>query len=389
VVEVRLSSPSLLQRLAGWIAPTAPAAIRVEVERRQLARIQQHVPMIYGIASLNTLIVMAVCAHTGVEPRYYAWMSLFVVLAAVRTTAWLRRSPSALTAEQVSVSLKRSAWIAFACLFVIGAFTTWTFVAGTFARSTLIPITLAFGSMSIAHCFATLRPSAVAALVVGIVPSSVALLVVGHFDAQVLGVSMLSVVALMIRFVASQFDQLVTELELQTEVHHLANTDALTNLLNRRALVALIEKGLSAGESFAIALLDLDDFKGVNDRLGHLAGDALLRVVSKRLVSSAGNRGTVGRLGGDEFLVVFHAPQGTDDVNARVATLLSELCQPAEIDGESVPVSASLGFSIFPRDGNTTAALMAAADEALYATKRAGIGPRSPDSPNRRRHRAS
>lgn len=359
---------TLLRRLAGWLVPTAPANIRAEVERRQLGRIQQHVPMIYAIASLNTVIVMAVCAHRGIDARYYAWMSLLVVLFLVRSAVWLRRSPTSLSAEQVSVSLKRSAGLANTILLTVGIFATWTFVSGVFSRSTLIPISLAFGSMSIAHCFATLRPSAVGALTLGIVPISVAMLVVGDFDAKVLGVSMLSIAVLMIRFVASQFDQLVTELQLQSEVHTMANTDALTGLLNRRALMAVIDQALT-GPPFAIALLDLDGFKGVNDRLGHLSGDALLQVVGQRLVSSCSANGTVARLGGDEFVVVFHAVRGEADVNARVTALLSELCQPAELEGQSVPVRSSLGFAIFPRDGDTRTVLLSAADQALYANK--------------------
>jgi len=328
--------------------------------------------MIYAVASLNTLIVMVVCAHTGIELRYWAWMSLFVLLAAVRTTMWLRRSPAALPPTQVSRALKRSAAIGFGCLFVIGGFASVTFIAETFARSTIIPITLAFGSMSIAHCFSTYRPAAIAALFVGLVPTAIAMLLVGHFEAQVQALSMLSVAALMVRFVASQYDQLVTELELQSEVHHLANTDALTGLHNRRALMAQLEQRLAAGQGFALALLDLDDFKLVNDRLGHLAGDALLKVVATRLTASTGSSGVVGRLGGDEF----------------VETLLKDLCQPTTLEGESVPVSSSLGYALFPRDGQTTTALLAAADAALYATKRERPSSRGVEGADRRKHRA-
>lgn len=349
--------------------------------------------MIYAIASLNLLIVMAVCAHAGIAPRSYTWMSALVVLAVVRTTVWVRRGRAELAPEKVSSALRWSTRVAFSSLVAMGAFASVTFATGAFSRSTLIPISLAFGSMSVAHCFATLRPTAVAALMLGIVPSSVTMLVLGDFDARVLSVAMLSVAVLMIHFVAGQFDQLVTELQLQREVHDLANTDALTNLPNRRALGALMEKALTARESFAIALLDLDGFKGVNDRLGHLAGDTLLRVVGQRLVSSCGARGTVGRLGGDEFLVMFHAVQDVADVNTRVTALLAELCRPTELANESVMVRASLGFSLSPRDGVTTAALLAAADEALYADKRErtapGVTAEAGESASRRRHRTS
>ena len=187
------------------------------------------------------------------------------------------------------------------------------------------------------------------------------------------------------------------QVQLQREVYDLANTDALTNLLNRRALLAALEKqlALGSGESFAVSILDLDGFKGVNDRLGHLAGDDLLRVVGARLAASCGTAATVGRLGGDEFLVVFRSVQGAADLQGRVTSMLSELCQPTELRGESVMVRASLGSSIFPADGDTTATLMAAADEALYANKRERTrsgerpGAVTEDSADRRRHRAS
>ncbi len=390
-----LGSPGVVQQLTRWLAPTAPESIRAEVERRQLVRIREHVPMLYMIGTLNTLILMAVCAQTGIAPRYYLWMSGLIVLAVVRTVMWSRTKQGALAPAAVSSLLKRSAWVATATLLVTGAFTTYTFVSGAFFRSTLIPISLAFGSMSIAHCFAPLRPSAVAALTLGIIPSAAAMILVGNFDAQVLGLSMLTIALLMIHFVAGQYDQLLTEVQLQREVHDLANTDALTGLANRRAVVAMVEKelALGTGNTFGVALLDLDGFKGINDRLGHLAGDALLRVVGQRLNTSRAVTDTVGRLGGDEFIVVFRAIQGAPDVPARSAAMLAELCRTTEIAGEMVMVRASLGASTFPQNGHTTAALLAAADDALYANKRertavqATVEAEAPEE--RRRHRTS
>ena len=397
MVRLSLRSPALLRHLLAWLVPTAPEPLRAQVEARQWARLREQVPMIYLLTALNTFIVMGVCAHTGIEPRYYTWMLALIVLAVVRTTTWTRTTKAELAPAAVTAALRRSAWVSVASLLVMGTFASATFVTGVFARSTLIPISLAFGSMSIAHCFATLRPSAVMVLVLGIGPSSAALLLVGDFNAQMLGVSMLSVALLMIRFVAGQYDQLVTELQLQREVHDLANTDALTALPNRRALVALVEQELAqgAGNSFAVALLDLDGFKGVNDRLGHLAGDALLRVVGRRLAASCGQSGTAGRLGGDEFLVLFRAVQSPAELDARITTLLAELCQPTNLGTGAVPVRASLGASLFPRDGQTTPALLAAADEALYANKRTRTGADhgadgdadGGDSAGRRRHR--
>jgi len=390
-----LKVSSLMRRVMAWLAPQVPEALRADLARRQLMSIQQHVPTIYLMASLNVFIVMAVCAQTGIEPRYYLWMTSLVVLALVRTVVWSRTARAKLTPEQVSVALRRSGQVAFFSMLVMGAFTCVTFATGVFHGSTLIPISLAFGSMSIAHCFAVLRPTAVSALLLGIAPTAVTLLLFGDFNAQVLGVSMLSVSLLMTRFVAVQFDQLVVELKLHREVHDLANTDGLTHLLNRRALVTLVDSELARGASFGLALLDLDGFKGVNDRLGHLIGDELLKVVAKRLVAASGDAGTAARLGGDEFVVVFHDVTTADDLAQRVKALRSHLCQPTGLSTETVEVRASLGAAWAPREGSTTAALLGAADQALYENKRERTrtgerrAPVADESPDRRRHRTS
>lgn len=386
---------AVIRRVMGWLAPEVPEALRADLERRQLTSLQQHVPTIYLMASLNVFIVMAVCAQTGIEPRYYLWMASLVALALVRTVVWSRTARRTLTPPQVSVALRRSGQVAFFSMLVMGAFTCVTFATGVFHRSTLIPISLAFGSMSIAHCFSVLRPSAVSALMLGIAPTAVTLLVFGDFNAQVLGVSMLSVALLMIRFVAVQFDHLVVELKLHREVHDLANTDGLTHLLNRRALVTLVDTELARGASFGLALLDLDGFKGVNDRLGHLVGDELLRVVAKRLVTGCGERGTVARLGGDEFVVVLHDVTTDEDLASRLKALLAQLCQPTSLATETVDVRASLGAARAPRDGSTTTALLGTADRALYENKRERtrtgerLAPAADESLDRRRHRTS
>jgi diguanylate cyclase (GGDEF)-like protein len=121
----------------------------------------------------------------------------------------------------------------------------------------------------------------------------------------------------------------------------------------------------------AVLLFDLDGLKGVNDSLGHAAGDALLVSVAQRARSCMRASDTVGRLGGDEFLVLL---PDTDREGARsVATkLLEALAQPFDIGTERVSVSASIGGSFLPGPSRDAEALVHAADEALYASKRGG-----------------
>jgi diguanylate cyclase len=263
-----------VQRATSWFTPSPPDALRVEVEHRQWLRVRSYVPLLYFVASLNLLIIASVCAHNDVPLRHYGWLFGLVLMSVVRTWWWRRQQVPTIAPAMVSKTIRRSALLSGTALCVLGVFTSATYVLGTFERSTLMPISLAFGSMSIAHCFATFRPSAFGAIVFGIVMPAIAMLVVGDFDARILAVSMLSIGALMLRFVDGQYEQLVTEVRLQREVHDLANTDALTQLPNRRAVMAMVATELStSGNVFAIALLDLDGFKGINDRLGHLAGE--------------------------------------------------------------------------------------------------------------------
>jgi diguanylate cyclase (GGDEF)-like protein len=381
---------SFVHKVGRWFFPTPPAALRVEVERRQLMRIRAQLPMLYLVASLNVVIIMAVCAHNDVPLRLYGWLAGLIVLAAVRTASWLRSKQAELPPTRVTSVLRRSTWISGVMLFVLGVFTAATFVAGTFARSTLMPISLAFGSMAIAHCFATVRASAVGAIVFGVVVSAVAMLVTGDFDARVLAVSMLSIAGLMMRFVAGQCDQLVTEVKLQREVYDLANTDSLTQLPNRRSAMAMLAAELSVPDNvFGVGLVDLDGFKAINDRLGHLTGDALLQVVAQRLTAGSHAGDAITRLGGDEFLVLCRGVRDRADAEQRCASLLLTLCRPTTLAGEAVDVRGSLGMSLCPADGRTPAELLAAADAALYAVKRRGGPSRVPDlSEDRRRHRS-
>jgi diguanylate cyclase (GGDEF)-like protein len=158
-------------------------------------------------------------------------------------------------------------------------------------------------------------------------------------------------------------------------IEQLAHYDSLTGLANRSLLgdrldvmIALAHRNAAP---MAVLLFDLDGLKGVNDSLGHAAGDALLVSVAQRARSCMRASDTVGRLGGDEFLVLL---PDTDREGARsVATkLLEALAQPFDIGTERVSVSASIGGSFLPGPSRDAEALVHAADEALYASKRGG-----------------
>ncbi|MCX7622487.1 MAG: diguanylate cyclase [Thermomicrobium sp.] len=160
----------------------------------------------------------------------------------------------------------------------------------------------------------------------------------------------------------------------QQELERLATSDGLTGLANRLAVVARLEELIRTGRPFAALLIDLDGFKAVNDSLGHLAGDALLREVAERLRRSVRSEDTAGRLGGDEFLVV--APlRDREAARELAARLLVALAQPFRIEGRTVSLGASIGIVLCSEERPCSPTeVLRNADLALYEAKRRGKG---------------
>lgn len=170
------------------------------------------------------------------------------------------------------------------------------------------------------------------------------------------------------------FGMIVTLLEEQIrQSEHLAYHDALTGLPNRRLLQDRLLQALAhasrSGHKVAILLLDLDDFKQVNDTFGHHIGDAALQAVARRLSTRVRAADTLARTGGDEFMIVSEvaAPEGA---RTLASALESALLLPLDAGGRRVWTGASVGYALYPDDGADADELCAAADRAMYACKR-------------------
>ena len=161
------------------------------------------------------------------------------------------------------------------------------------------------------------------------------------------------------------------------QLEHLAHYDALTDLPNRLLLQSRLEHAMQQAarhkRRVGIVFLDLDDFKKVNDSLGHTAGDELLQAVANRWLKRLRAEDTLGRLGGDEFLLLLENIQNTDEVGVVVRDLLKSLDQPFVLSkGNQIFVEASIGASIYPDDGSDTDVLLQYADMAMYRSKDRG-----------------
>lgn len=158
----------------------------------------------------------------------------------------------------------------------------------------------------------------------------------------------------------------------QEKIHRLAHYDSLTQLPNRVLINDRIEQEIHLSyrenKHFALLFLDLDDFKIVNDSLGHHCGDLLLREVAARLEKSLRDVDTAGRLGGDEFVIILH-DTNTDGATVVANKIINVLRQPFNIDGQILSVKTSIGISIYPQNGRDGNMLTRHADIAMYHAK--------------------
>jgi diguanylate cyclase (GGDEF)-like protein len=161
----------------------------------------------------------------------------------------------------------------------------------------------------------------------------------------------------------------------EAQIAHMALHDPLTDLPNRVLFRRRLQEALhrvARGEPCAVLCLDLDQFKGVNDTLGHPVGDALLKSVTDRLCRAVRKTDTVARLGGDEFAIVRSGLESPSDATALATRLLRELCTPFDVAGHQVVVSTSIGIAIAPEDGSDPDVLLKSADIALFQAKSDG-----------------
>jgi len=165
-------------------------------------------------------------------------------------------------------------------------------------------------------------------------------------------------------------------LESEARIQHLAHHDALTGLLNRAAfmdrMALLMRRAERKGEMLALLFIDLDNFKRVNDSLGHLEGDQVLTTVSERLVGALRGSDLVGRFGGDEFVVLLTDLDSRADIKVVLEALLSVVEVPVKADGRALSVTPSIGVAVYPDDGRQADELIQHADTAMYRAKARG-----------------
>lgn len=162
----------------------------------------------------------------------------------------------------------------------------------------------------------------------------------------------------------------------EAKIIHLAHYDALTGLPNRRLVQDRIQQTIAwarrSGAQFAVMFIDLDKFKSINDSIGHDAGDRLLQLVAHRLTESLRAEDTVGRQGGDEFIVLLASLSAAEDSALVAQKILGVLSASFVINGQDLRTGASIGIAVYPQDGADVETLLKNSDTAMYYAKEAG-----------------
>jgi diguanylate cyclase (GGDEF)-like protein/PAS domain S-box-containing protein len=164
--------------------------------------------------------------------------------------------------------------------------------------------------------------------------------------------------------------------ETEDQLRYLSDFDPLTDLPNRRLLrdrtIQAIARARRRHEQVALLIIDLDRFKNINDSLGHGSGDAVLKVIARRLSEQARDSDTISRLGGDEFVILLPDLNEHADISGLAARYLQRIAEPLQIDEHSMVITASIGLAICPGDGEDFDTLLKNADTALYHAKGQG-----------------
>jgi diguanylate cyclase (GGDEF)-like protein/PAS domain S-box-containing protein len=170
--------------------------------------------------------------------------------------------------------------------------------------------------------------------------------------------------------------EIVERRQAEARVHHMAYHDALTGLPNRALLSERLDRAMLAarrdGRKLAVMFIDLDRFKTINDSLGHLTGDHLLKEVANRLCRVVRAVDTVARLGGDEFVVLVPGVRAAEECALVGEKIIAALAEPVRFEGRNLHISPSIGICLCPDDGEDVETLMRKADSAMYHAKASG-----------------
>jgi diguanylate cyclase (GGDEF)-like protein len=359
---------------------STPSA-RAVVEERYWS-LRRQVPIVYLLGFVN-LSAMELASNGALAPGFN--LPTFVAACGlVRLIQWFGRGRE-VPHEMMVRRMRQTVWFAAAVCTAVCMRCLYLLQVGDAASNMAVMLFGGLTAIGVAYGLTALPIAGRIPLVLIIVPISIAALFSSerHFAGAAFG--LVVVAALTMRLLNAHSRHFTDVIRSRSQIAHeqqkverahqeavvAATTDFLTGLPNRRAFVAALESAASEDKySFAVAILDLNRFKTVNDTFGHAAGDQLLNRVAERLVGVIGARGIVARLGGDEFGMLVRDIRRTRDAQLLGREILNGVNGPVQIEGRQLVISACCGVALSrTAEPRSPSRLMADADLALYEAK--------------------
>jgi diguanylate cyclase (GGDEF)-like protein len=362
--------------------------------RERYRALQRQIPLLYTIAIVNFIglhVASGAPLAALIQP-----VALPVLLVVARLIHWVRVRGRNLPPDRILVELRRTLILAglLSIAFGYSAITLYNQSAGR--QQDLVILFAALAAVGCAYGLTSFPAAARLPLLLFALPLATRLVASGVAAHVGVGLSLALITLMILRLVDIHnegFVQLVrsrSEVETEREraqraeqaalaekarVREVADTDPLTGLANRRAFLAELEQLLAApgAPPFALALLDLDGFKPINDTFGHAAGDSLLVEVAARLRREADAGAVVARIGGDEFALIL--PGGNEEAGMRAGErVCAALGRPYPIEGREFTISACCGLTVVEPGASDVTSALSQGDAALYSGKQRGRG---------------
>ena len=347
-------------------------AVEGRVRAEQINNVKRYLTWILLANICNALVLVAALWSSPLRRLAVAWASAIVIVGlyyGLRQRRIARTRPTYVSAHTISRAIRNSLLLG-----ILWATLPLIFFADASPGGQVIIACLCAGMLGGgAFALASIPAAAIAFTGPIVVASAITIGRSGDVAYALVAVLMVSYISVLWRGIYVYASQIVQRVGEQVKAEREVRRDELTSLPNRLAffeeLATAFLRLTRSHEQFAVLYLDLNDFKIVNDRCGHAAGDMLLVEVGRRLKGSVRRVDLVARLGGDEFAIVVADVADAAIVTALAARIVSSLDRPFLIDGRQIYTGACVGIAFAPADGDNPEFLLKNADEALYDAK--------------------
>lgn len=357
----------------------------------QYEHLKNHIPLLYlTIGFYFAMAVIFIASQIPYESvnhivAGFILPSIIVPFSFLRTVIWYRRRHDKFEAEKVKKIIISLTAISSTLAILCGYWAVLSWTINSVDNRSYLALIMAMGGFSVAYCLSIVPIAATFSLIAALLPLNIVMLFSGETFLMAAGLTVTIAILYFVGLLRRHHMQMIQMIELQLQMHDLAHTDPLTGLLNRRALIEEYSEitdgdGNSAPDylktdckdsdvsNITMVMMDLDSFKPINDKLGHAAGDIMLKMIADRMRAHIGEYSLIARIGGDEFAIMF-VNKPRQFCQQMVGSLSHILSEGYPIDGEQRYVGISYGLAHDSGDISSIEKLLSRADKKLYIMK--------------------